>query len=131
MDVRKFTFSGEEVDIAFPFEAVFKLIGPMGLQQYLQIYQSPPHQIAILREGLRHGFFAKAERFKMSDKQVFNMAKNDLVALSQVWKYYDKEILAPWFKLYQPEAGDAVDLDGMGEEDENENGEEATFVEKM
>lgn len=100
MDIRKFSTGGEEYPVSFPFDAIVDLMGSLGFRSYFTIYQSPVHQLKVLKIGLKYGYLNSAERFKLSDKQIRNLVRTDPKFLADVYRFYDKE-LAEFVKLYE------------------------------
>ena len=70
MNIRNFTFSGVEYPVSFPFEAICELMGSLGFRAYASIYQSPTHQLEILKVGLKWGSLSEGKPWKKPDAQV-------------------------------------------------------------
>lgn len=100
LDIRYFDVAGEERPVAFPFQAFVELMGNLGYQPYLSIYQSPRHQLKILEVGLKYGHRHEGKLFKLQTKQIEGAAGENMKMLADVFKFYDTQ-LAEFLTLYQ------------------------------
>lgn len=108
MDIRKFKVGSQELPVSFPFQAFCDLMADMGFNQYLRMYQSPKHQVEVLKTGLYHGHLLSGQIYKMSEKEVMHLAANQTKVLADVFKYYDQK-LSEYIELYKTSSEEGGD----------------------
>lgn len=85
MDIIKFTFSGEELPVSFPFEALVDIQGDKPLSDYLVSYTSIKNQLEVLRIGLKYAGVEKTHT------EIRDLAQKNPRTLFKVFKAYEKE----------------------------------------
>lgn len=112
-----FSTGGEELPVAFPFDAFYDLMGDKSYLAYLNGYQAPKHQLQILEVGLKYGHQLSGKVYRMNPTLIRKMVNKDMRFLAQVFRFYDGE-LQVFFDYYRQ--SEDQDEEGASKADEQE-----------
>lgn len=86
MDIIKIDFSGEELPVWFPFEALVEAVAEQNIDKFLASYFSLKYQIRIFKIGLKYG---KAPA--KTDAQLLQLVKDNPRSLYHVMQAFKVE----------------------------------------